>query len=74
MGMNEQGYGAMPKEDLSFISASSLKAQRIPTLLVRATSALMGKAYVSAGQAGACLHTMVVVERFQEARKQVAMF
>lgn len=32
---------------------------------VRATSALMGKAYAMAGQAGACLHTMVVLQAYQ---------
>lgn len=50
---------------LSPSSASSLKAQKLPTRPVRLTSGLVGKAYMAAGQAGTCLHTMVVLQTYQ---------
>lgn len=46
-------------------SASSLKAPKLPTKPLTTTSALVGKAYMAAGQAGACLHTMSVLQAYQ---------
>ncbi|KAI2658583.1 Transposon Ty3-G Gag-Pol polyprotein [Labeo rohita] len=46
-------------------SASSLKAPVLPTKPLRVTSALVGKGYTAAGQAGACLHTMSVLQAYQ---------
>ncbi|KAK2860295.1 hypothetical protein Q7C36_004461 [Tachysurus vachellii] len=45
--------------------ASSLKAPVFPTKPLRATSALVGKAYAAAGQAAGCLHTMGVLQAYQ---------
>ncbi len=45
--------------------ASSLKAPALPTKPLRTTSALVGKGYIAAGQAGACLHTMAVLQAYQ---------
>ncbi len=69
--LNEKAYGAMPAVEqtltsyLSPSSASSLKALKLPTRSVRLTSGLVGKAYMAAGQAGACLHTMAVLQACQ---------
>ncbi len=46
-------------------AASSLKAPVLPTKPLRASSALVGKGYTAAGQAGACLHTMAVLQAYQ---------
>lgn len=46
-------------------SASSLKAPTLPTKPLNATSALVGKAYLAAGQAAACLHTMSSLQPYQ---------
>lgn len=43
----------------------SLKALTLPTKPVRATSALVGKAYSADGQAAACLHTMPLLQAYQ---------
>ncbi len=62
-GLSECGYRAMPRVEqtlagyLSPSVASSLKA--------RMSSALVGKGYTAAGQAGACLHTMSVLQAYQ---------
>ncbi len=45
--------------------ASSLKAPTLHTKPLRASSVLVGKGYVAAGQAGSCLHTMVVLQAYQ---------
>ncbi len=45
--------------------ASSLKAPVLPSKPLRTTSALVGKGYTAAGQAGACLHTMSVLQAYQ---------
>ncbi len=45
--------------------ASSLKAPVLPSKPLRTTSALVGKGYAAAGQAGACLHTMSVLQAYQ---------
>jgi len=46
-------------------SASSLKAPVLPTKPLKTTSTFVGKAYTAAGQAGACLHTMAVLQAYQ---------
>ncbi|KAI2647585.1 Protein P [Labeo rohita] len=50
---------------LSPAAASSLKAPVLPSKPLRVTSALVGKGYTAAGQAGACLHTMSVLQAYQ---------
>jgi hypothetical protein len=61
----------MPKAEealashLSAESASSLKAPALPSKPLRNTSALVGKAYLAAGQATACLHTMSILQEYQ---------
>ncbi len=68
-GLDECGYRAMPKVEqtlasyLSPLVASSLKAPALPTKPLRTTSTLVG--YSAAGQAGACLHTMSVLQAYQ---------
>ncbi len=60
VGMNECGYEKIPQvEDtlagyLSPGGASSLKSPVLPTKPLRTSSALVGKAYMAAGQAGGC--------------------
>ncbi|KAL0203138.1 hypothetical protein M9458_001156, partial [Cirrhinus mrigala] len=62
---------AMPRVEqtlasyLSPAAASSLKALVLPSKPLRVTSALVGKGYAAAGQAGACLHTMSVLQAYQ---------
>ncbi len=46
-------------------AASSLKTPVLPTKPLRVSSALVGKGYTAAGQAGACLHTMAVLQAYQ---------
>ncbi len=66
-GLSECDYRAMPQVAqmiagyLSPGAASSLKAPVLPSKPLRVTSALVGKGYTAAGQAGACLHTMSVL-------------
>ncbi|KAI2645137.1 Transposon Ty3-G Gag-Pol polyprotein [Labeo rohita] len=70
-GLDERGYRAMPRVEqtlasyLSPESASSLKAPVLPSKPLRVTSVLVGKGYMAAGQAGACLHTMSVLQAYQ---------
>ncbi|MCJ8739459.1 hypothetical protein PDJAM_G00047420 [Pangasius djambal] len=70
-GLNLTGYRAMPRVEQTLASylspgaASSLKAPALPTKPLRTTSALVGKVYMAAGQAGACLHTMAVLQAYQ---------
>ncbi|KAL0151133.1 hypothetical protein M9458_053646 [Cirrhinus mrigala] len=70
-GLDERGYRVMPRVEqtlasyLSPGSASSLKAPALPSKPLRVTSALVGKGYTAAGQAGACLHTMSVLQANQ---------
>ncbi|KAL0167364.1 hypothetical protein M9458_039208, partial [Cirrhinus mrigala] len=70
-GLDERGYRAMPWVEqtlasyLSPAAASSLKAPVLPSKPLRVTSALVGKGYAAAGQAGACLHTMSVLQAYQ---------
>ncbi len=46
-------------------SSSSLKKETLPTKPCRVTSSLVGKAFQAAGQAGAALHTMAVLQAYQ---------
>ncbi len=70
-GLGDCGYRAMPRVEQTLASylspgvASSLKAQVLPSKPLRTTSALVGKGYTAAGQAGACLHTMSVLQAYQ---------
>ncbi|KAL0155903.1 hypothetical protein M9458_050166, partial [Cirrhinus mrigala] len=70
-GLGKRGYKAMPRVEqilASYLSpgmASSLKAPSLPSKPLRTTSALVGKGYTAAGQAGACLHTMSVLQAYQ---------
>lgn len=50
---------------LSHDAASSLKAPTLSTKPYRVTSSLVGKVYKAAGQAGACLHTMAILQVYQ---------
>lgn len=71
VGLNERGYGKIPQvEDtlagyLSPGGVSSLKANVLPNKPLRTSWALVGKAYTAAGQAGACLHAMAVLQAYQ---------
>ncbi|KAL0148900.1 hypothetical protein M9458_055704 [Cirrhinus mrigala] len=70
-GTTESGYRAIPWVEQTLASylspevASSLKAPVLPTKPLRTTSVLVGKGYSVAGQAGACLHTMAVLQAYQ---------
>ncbi len=70
-GLSECGYRAMPRVEqtlagyLSPGAASSLKALVLPTKPLRVSSALVGKGYTAAAQAGACLHNMAVQQAYQ---------
>ncbi len=74
-GLSECGYRAMPRVEqtlagyLSPGAASSLKAPVLPTKPLRMSSVLVGKGYTAAGQAGACLHTMSVLQAYQPAER-----
>lgn len=71
IGAREKGYGMMPKVEeslatyLSPEAASSLKPPTLPTKPCRITSNLVGKAYMAAGRAGSCLHTMGLLQAYQ---------
>ncbi len=72
VGSVEQGYTAMPViEDtlashLSPSLAPSWKSRPLlPSKLCRTTSALIGKSYIAAGQAGMALHTMAILQAYQ---------
>ncbi|KAF4100711.1 hypothetical protein G5714_018907 [Onychostoma macrolepis] len=72
VGSVERGYTAIPATEdmlathLSPSSASSWKSRPIfPTKPCRTTSALIGKSYVAAGQAGMALHTMTILQAYQ---------
>lgn len=70
-GLKENGYEAMPRAEqtlasyLSPGSASSIKNPTLPTKPLKITSNLVGKAYTAAGQAGACLHSMALLQAYQ---------
>ncbi|KAK3523851.1 hypothetical protein QTP70_010462 [Hemibagrus guttatus] len=68
--MDEHSYAALPKveETLAGYLSPTLAAWRklaLPFKPCRAISALVGKAYTAAGQAGASLHTMAVLQANQ---------
>ncbi len=69
--LKELDYGTMPRVEetlASYLSpgaASSPKAPVLPTKPLSTSLALVGKAYMAAGQAGACLHTMSVLQAYQ---------
>ncbi|ROI84191.1 hypothetical protein DPX16_19963 [Anabarilius grahami] len=71
VGAEARGYTMMPQVEemlasyVSPVSASSLKKPTLPTKPCRTTSALVGKAFQAAGQAGAALHTMAVLQAYQ---------
>ncbi len=72
VGSVEQGYTAMPViEDtlashLSPSLAPSWKSRPLlPSKSCRTTSALIGKSYIAAGQAGMALHTMAILQAYQ---------
>ncbi len=72
VGSVEQGYTAMPViEDtlashLSPSLAPSWKSHPLlPSKPCRTTSALIGKSYIAAGQAGMALHTMAILQAYQ---------
>ncbi len=68
-GLKQLGNRAMPRVEQMLASSpivtSSLKALSFPSKPLRKTSALVGKGYVAAGQAGACRHTMSVLQAYQ---------
>ncbi len=70
-GLGDCGYRAMSRVEQTLASylspsvASSLKAPVLPSKPLCTTSALVGKGYTAAGQAGACLHTMSVLQAYQ---------
>ncbi|KAI2649963.1 50S ribosomal protein L1 [Labeo rohita] len=70
-GLDERAYKVMPRVEQTLASylspgaASSLKAPSLPSKLLRTTSSLVGKGYSAAGQAGACLHTMSLLQTCQ---------
>ncbi len=72
VGSVEHGHTAMPViEDtlashLSPSLAPSWKSRPLlPSKLCRTTSALIGKSYIAAGQAGMALHTMAILQAYQ---------
>lgn len=71
VGLQEHGYKAMPKVEemlaglLSPSTASPGRKPTLPSRRCRNTSSLVGRAYAEAGQAGACLHTMAVLQAYQ---------
>ncbi len=70
-GLNEHGYGKIPQVEDTLAGyhspggGSSLKSLVLPTKPFRTSSDLVGKSYMAAGQAGACLHTMAVLQAYQ---------
>ncbi len=72
VGSVEQGYTAMPVVEDTLAShlspslAPSWKSRPLlPSKPCRTTSALIGKSYIAAGQAGMALHTMAILQAFQ---------
>ncbi len=72
VGSVEQGYTAMPVVEDTLAShlspslAPSWKSRPIlPSKPCRTTSALIGKSYIAAGQAGMALHTMAILKAYQ---------
>ncbi len=72
VGSVDQGYTAIPVvEDTlaSHLSPSLTPSWKsrplLPTKPCRTTSALIGKSYIAAGQAGMALHTMAILQAYQ---------
>ncbi len=72
VGSVEQGYTAMPVTEDTLAShlspslAPSWKSRPLlPSKPCRTTSALIGKSYIAAGQAGMALHTMAIFQAYQ---------
>ncbi len=72
VGSVEQGYTAMPVVEDTLAShlspsfAPSWKSRPLlPSKPCRTTSALIGKSYITAGQAGMALHTMAIPQAYQ---------
>ncbi len=72
VGSVEQGYTAMPVIEETLAShlspslAPSWKSRPLlPSKPCRTTSALIGKSYIAAGQAGMALHTMAILQAYQ---------
>ncbi len=72
VGSVEQGYTAMPVVEDTLAShlspslAPSWKSRPLlPSKPCRTTSALIGKSYIAAGQAGMALHTMAILKAYQ---------
>ncbi len=65
----EQGYTAMPvvEDTLASHLSPSLapSCPLLPSKPCRTTSALIGKSYIAAGQAGMALHTMAILQAYQ---------
>ncbi len=73
VGSVEQGYTAMPVVEDTLAShlspslAPSWKSRPLlPSKPCRTTSALIGKSYIAAGQAGIALHTIAIIQSYQE--------
>ncbi len=72
VGSVEQGYTAMPVVEDTLAShlspslAPSWKSRPLlPSKACRTNSALIGKSYIAAGQAGMALHTMAILQAYQ---------
>ncbi len=72
VGSVEQGYAAIPVVEDTLAShlspslAPSWKSRPLlPSKPCRTTSALIGKSYMAAGQAGMALHTMAILQAYQ---------
>ncbi len=72
VGSVEQGYTVIPVVEDTLAShlspslAPSWKSRSLlPTKPCRTTSALIGKSYIAAGQAGMALHTMAILQAYQ---------
>ncbi len=72
VGSVEQGYTAIPVVEDTLAShlspslAPSWKSRPLfPTKPCRTTSALIGKSYIAAGQAGMALHTLAILQAYQ---------
>ncbi|KAI2645869.1 Uridylate kinase [Labeo rohita] len=70
-GLDERAYKTMPQLEQTLANylspgmALSLKAPTLPSKPLCTASALVGKGYMAAGQTGACLHAMSVLQAYQ---------
>jgi len=68
--MSEHRYVLMPPLEESFVSylsagePSTLKAPALQSKPINTASRMIGRAYVTADQAGATLYTMVVLQEY----------